>query len=102
MFCHRLGSCEAAFWTFVETAEFAAFAVAFYLDFSTVGTLEFGGFAAWRDGFAAACACDQGDFFGHNLHFSALYCKASLYLLCSKIAANGSKRRLTVDWASAA
>jgi hypothetical protein len=53
-----LGSCEAAFWAFVESAELAAFAVAFDLDFAAVWALEFCGFAAWRDWFAAACARD--------------------------------------------
>ena len=52
----RLWSCEAAFGAFVGSAEFAAFAVAFDLDFAAVGALEFGGFAAGWDGFAAAGA----------------------------------------------
>ena len=54
-----LGSCEAAFGAFVGASEFAAFAVAFDLDFAAVGAEEFCGFAAWGDGFAAACACDE-------------------------------------------
>jgi hypothetical protein len=51
-----LWSGEAAFGAFVGSAEFAAFAIAFYLDFAAVGAEEFGGFAAWGDGFAAAGA----------------------------------------------
>jgi hypothetical protein len=50
-----LWSCESAFRAFVQAAEFAAFFVAFDLDFSAVGALEFCGFAAWRNWFAAAC-----------------------------------------------
>jgi hypothetical protein len=52
-----LWSCEAAFGAFVGSAEFAAFAVAFDLDFSAVWAEEFGGFRSWGDGFAAAGAC---------------------------------------------
>ena len=52
-----LWSCEAAFGAFVGSAEFSAFAVAFYLDFSAVWAEEFCAFGAWWDGFAAACAC---------------------------------------------
>ena len=51
-----LWSGEAAFGAFVRSAEFAAFAIAFDLDFAAVGAEEFGCFAAWGDGFAAAGA----------------------------------------------
>ncbi len=52
-----LGSCEAAFGAFVGSAEFAAFSIAFDLDFAAVGAGEFGGFGSGGDGFSAACAC---------------------------------------------
>jgi hypothetical protein len=53
-----LWTCEAAFGALVESAEFAAFAVTFDLDFAAVWALEFCGVAAWWNGFAAACTCD--------------------------------------------
>jgi hypothetical protein len=54
-----LWSGEAASWAFVGSAELAAFAVTFNLDFAAVWAWEFGSFAAWGDWFAAACACDE-------------------------------------------
>ena len=53
----RLWSTKAAFGAFVGASEFAAFAVAFDLDFAAVGAGELGGFSAWGYGFAAARAC---------------------------------------------
>ncbi len=50
---------EAAFGAFVESAEFAAFAVTLDLDFAAVWAQKFCGFAARRNGFAAARACNQ-------------------------------------------
>jgi len=54
-----LWSGKAASGALVGSAEFAAFAVAFDLDFAAVWAWELGGFAAWGYWFAAACACDE-------------------------------------------
>jgi len=62
---------EPAFGALVESAELAAFSVAFNLDFAAVWALELCGFAAGRDGFSAACACDQRQFFAHNINLLA-------------------------------
>jgi len=52
-----LWSYKTAFGALVAATELAAFAVAFDLDFSAAWAEEFCGVGAWRDGFAAACAC---------------------------------------------
>jgi len=57
-FTPLLWSGEAAFGAFVWSTEFAAFTVAFDLDFAAVGAGEFCGFCSWRDGFSATCAGD--------------------------------------------
>jgi len=62
-----LWSLESAFGAFVESAEFAAFAVSFNLDFAAVWALELGGFAARRNWFTAACTCDEGKSFCHKV-----------------------------------
>jgi hypothetical protein len=56
-----LWSLETAFGAFIEATEFAAFAVAFHLDFAAVGAKELCGFAARRNWFTAASACNHGN-----------------------------------------
>ena len=51
-----LWSSESAFWTFVGSSEFAAFTVAFHLDFSAVRAEKLCGFRTWSNRFTAASA----------------------------------------------